>query len=232
VFMCLYHTGQSGKFISISISITSFTSFHSTLENHMRKFAVTAAMILLLATGAMAQTKTTETKTTTDPESGKTTTTTSTSVSQSEDITPRTNMIVINPLKFFVFYNLSYYHALSNTVVIGGGVQMPTISSLNGFGVNAEVRLHPSGKALRGFYVAPNVSYNHLTVDGSEGSASAFSVGALVGWQWFPGDDFAMGLGIGADYYMLSSSEDDEVSSFSSYDGMAPALRFDIGYAW
>jgi len=52
----------------------------------------------------------------------------------------------------------------------------------------------------------------------------------LVGWQWFPGDQFAMGLGIGVDYtsdQFLTTNDD-----FGRYDGTAPALRFDIGYAW
>jgi len=49
-------------------------------------------------------------------------------------------MIIVNPLKFLLFYNISYFHKLSNQVAIGGGVQMPTISGLNGFGANAEVR--------------------------------------------------------------------------------------------
>ena len=74
--------------------------------------------------------------------------------------------------------------------------------------------------------MAPNVSYNTLSID--DESASAYSIGILIGWQWFPGDDFAMGLGIGVDYYKGSSDHED----FLKYDGTSPALRFDIGYAW
>lgn len=155
-----------------------------------------------------------------------------------EDITPRLNMIVINPLKFFLFYNLSYFHAFNSSVAAGGGAQMPTLSGINGFGVNAEVRWYPSKKALRGFYVAPNVSYNHLSSDFAEfdGSNSdvttdVTSIGVLLGWQWFIGDDFAIGLGIGYDRYFLSGDNRGEMV-FMNYDGGAPALRFDIGYAW
>ncbi len=137
-------------------------------------------------------------------------------------------MIVINPLKFLLFYNLSYFHKISDHTVIGGGIQMPTLSGIDGFGVNAEVRFHPSGKNLRGFYFAPNISYNHIT--SGDFSASPFSIGGLLGWQWFPGDQFAMGLGIGVDYYFGSISDENE--NFGSYDGAAPSLRFDIGYAW
>ena len=105
---------------------------------------------------------------------------------------------------------------------------MPTLSGINGFGVNAEVRFYPSGKNLKGFYFAPNVSYNSLSTDGSDASVSISSIGGLVGWQWFPGEQFAIGLGIGVDYYFLSNDDAD----LSDYNGSAPLLRFDIGYAW
>ena len=72
------------------------------------------------------------------------------------------------------------------------------------------------------------VSFNNLSTSGSSSDAKVFSIGVLFGWQWFPGDDFAMGLGIGIDRYFLSNSKD----VFTSYDGNVPAVRFDIGYAW
>jgi hypothetical protein len=137
-------------------------------------------------------------------------------------------MIVINPLKFLVFYNISYFQKLNESTAIGVGLQMPTISGVNGFGVNAEARFYPKGNNLRGFYLAPNFSYNNLTEEGDNENVSITSAGGLVGWQWFPGEQFAMGLGIGVDYYFFSGNSDD----FEDYNGFAPALRFDIGFAW
>jgi len=110
-------------------------------------------------------------------------------------------------------------------VALGVGVQSPTISGLDGFGINAEMRFYPRGKSLRGFYLAPNVSVNSLQSDGSTNTISSF--GILIGWQWFPGEDFAMGLGIGIDHYVGSGD-----SGYSQVNGNAPALRFDIGFAW
>lgn len=174
------------------------------------------------------QTMTRETRRSVAQEEGDTTTVESVILSRSEDITPRSGMFTVNPLKFLLFYNLSYYHRISSSAVLGLGLQIPTPEGVNGFGVNAEVRLYPSERSPRGFYVAPNVSYNVLR-SGSE-RANPFSVGALVGWQWFPGEDFALGFGIGADYYSGSISEGaGEITQFS---GWAPALRFDLGYAW
>ena len=185
--------------------------------------------ILFFSSLCFAQVKTGETKTTVNKTTGDTTVTESVTISESEDITPRNNLIVINPLKFFLFYNLSYFHKFTNTLIIGAGFQMPTLRGISGYGLNGEVRLYPTGKNMRGFYVAPNISYNSLSSD--EGAkADIFSAGILVGWQWFPGDQFALGFGIGADYYIGTVTETN--GDFENYSGFVPALRFDIGYAW
>jgi len=193
-------------------------------------------LLLMLAScltvfSAFGQDRTEERKWTIDPETGDTIYTEAVIISQTEDITPRSSMIIINPLKFFLFYNISYIHKINDGIAFGGGIQMPTISGVNGFGANAEVRFYPSGKNLRGFYAAPNISYNNLVDEDSDESVSLLSIGGLVGWQWFPGEQFAMGLGIGADYYFISD-ETTGNDDFESYSGFAPLLRFDIGYAW
>ncbi len=194
----------------------------------MKTLFLSLLISLAMFLSAFGQDRTGEIRVTVNPETGDTTFTQSVIISQTEDITPRNSMIVINPLKFFLFYNISYFHKISDKAVIGGGVQIPTISGLDGFGANAEIRFHPSGKNLRGFYFAPNISYNNLSGEDSDESLSIFSIGGLLGWQWFPGDQFAIGLGIGIDYYFFSGEDDD----FSDVNGTAPSLRFDIGYAW
>jgi len=182
----------------------------------------------LFISSNFGQERTDEKKWTIDPQTGDTLFTSSVIISQSEDITPRSSMVVINPLKFLVFYNISYFQKLTEGAAIGVGLQMPTISGVNGFGVNAEARFYPKGNNLRGFYFAPNFSYNNLTEEDDNENVSITSAGGLVGWQWFPGEQFAMGLGIGIDYYFFSGDDDE----FEDYNGFAPALRFDIGFAW
>lgn len=194
----------------------------------MKTLSITMIISVVLFASVYGQEKTEEKKWTIDPETGDTIYVESVIISESEDITPRSSLIVINPLKFLLFYNISYFHKLNDGTAIGGGIQFPTPKGLTGFGVNLEARFYPNGKNLRGFYFAPNVSYNSLTDDGSDETVSITSVGGLVGWQWFPGDQFALGLGIGIDYYFFKGDDDD----FDDYDGLAPALRFDIGYAW
>ncbi len=182
----------------------------------------------MIISSNFGQERTDEKKWTIDPQTGDTLFTSSVIISQSEDITPRNSMVVINPLKFLVFYNISYFQKLTEGAAIGVGLQMPTISGVNGFGVNAEARFYPKGNNLRGFYFAPNFSYNNLTEEDNNENVSITSAGGLVGWQWFPGEQFAMGLGIGVDYYFFSGNDVD----FEDYNGFAPALRFDIGFAW
>ena len=190
------------------------------------------AMLLsvFLCQNTFSQVRTDETKKTVQEQKGDTTVTRSVIISESEDITPRHHMIVVNPLKFLLFYNISYYQEVSTNIGIGAGVQSPTIAGINGIGFNAEVRFYPSGKTLRGFYFAPNISYNRLSGEHSDAGISISSIGGLIGWQWFPGDDFAIGLGIGIDYYTGSNSNSGD--DFGSYNGTVPAVRFDIGYAW
>lgn len=185
-------------------------------------------LLFLISSSATSQVITTERSKSVERQAGDTTYTESTIISNSEDITPRFNMIVVNPLKFLLFYNLSYFHNINNKIIIGGGIQMPTIRGIDGFGLNAEIRYHPTGKMMKGFYIAPNISYNNIK--SGDVKISPFSLGVLLGWQWFPGDQFAMGLGVGIDYYWgnITGSDND----ISKYNGTVPALRFDIGYAW
>jgi hypothetical protein len=194
----------------------------------MKQLLTIVIAILFFSIILPAQDKTTEEKVSVNNETGDTIRTSSVSISVTEDITPRNDLIVINPLKFLLFYNLSYFHKLSDNLIVGGGFQAPTISGISGIGVNTELRFYPKGNNMRGFYIAPNLSYNHLSAD--EASTDPLSLGILVGWQWFPGDQFAIGLGIGVDHYFGSIKDNDD--DFGRYDGFAPALRFDIGFGW
>ncbi|MFZ0452738.1 MAG: hypothetical protein WCE54_18095 [Ignavibacteriaceae bacterium] len=194
----------------------------------MKNILLLVLLSLAIFTSVYGQERKDEKKWTIDPATGDTVYTEAVVISKTEDITPRSDMIIINPLKFILFYNISYLHKINDKVAIGGGIQSPTLSGINGVGINAELRFYPKGNNMKGFYLAPNVSYNNLSSNGSSSSVSISSIGGLFGWQWFPGDQFAMGLGIGVDYYFLSGNE----SGYGRLDGTAPALRFDIGYAW
>ena len=198
----------------------------------MKKFTGIMVLLVVLASAtAVAQERSEETVTTTDS-TGATTTVKIVRVSETEDISITKNLVVINPLKFFLLYNIGYVRAVTPSIAIGGSIQTPTPAGISGFGFNLEARFYPSARYLRGFYVMPNISQNWFTSEGSDETITAFSVGGMVGWQWFPGDEFGIGLGLGIDRYFLGSNSEDESSDLYSFEGTVPALRFDIGYAW
>ncbi len=138
------------------------------------------------------------------------------------------NIIAVNPVKFFVFYNLNYYRSISASSVIGGGAQIPTFKSAKGYGFQAEYRYHFGGRAPVGFYTAPNFSYNKIEIKNVAGEP--ISAGILFGWQWMFENNFAMGIGLGGDYYFLRSTIIER--DFNLVNGFLPAIRFDVGFAW
>ncbi|MCH6573878.1 MAG: hypothetical protein IH795_01545 [Bacteroidetes bacterium] len=69
----------------------------------MKSLSLFLLFILTVAFSALGQERTDETRITVNPETGDTTVTESIVVSITEDITPRSHIIIINPLKFLLF---------------------------------------------------------------------------------------------------------------------------------
>jgi|GEM_PF-842204 len=237
--------------------------------NRLTQFLSIATLVLTVGVAGspfgIAQTKTTETETTessSSSEGGRTTTTTTTTrIAKSEDITPRENMILVDPVKFFTLYNMSYYRAVSPTVVVGGGIQSPTgLVDATGIGVIGDVAYYPTGKVFRGFHFGGGISYNNLTSTRSTYSydptiqdytyvttketVAPIAINATIGWHWYPWDEFATEIGLGADLVTNGYPKEagDRGSSFIGMEdnipfvavrnGIWPSLRFRIGYAW
>ncbi len=82
----------------------------------MKTLLLSLLIGLAVFSSAFGQERTDEKKWTIDPETGDTIYTEAVVISQSEDITPRNNLIIINPLKFLLFYNISYFHKLGEGI--------------------------------------------------------------------------------------------------------------------
>src|SRR5258708_2864245 len=106
----------------------------------MKKICVFILFCTVLAINSFAQIRSEGTRTEKDSTTGAVKTTTFVEVKNEEVITPRHNMITINPLKFFLFWNLSYYHSFNSLIAAGLGFQAPSLSHIGGIGINAEVR--------------------------------------------------------------------------------------------
>jgi hypothetical protein len=202
-------------------------------------------LTLLISGATFAQIRTTETRSTKDTTINGVTTTVTTTISETEDITPHNNMLTVSPVKYIVFYNLTYYRKLSDMWVIGAGLSGPTFggkidnsTSIGGYGINLEARYYPKGTAPLGFYIAPNFYYNTVSVtDGTNYEYLWMTGGILLGFQFFPTQDFSVGCGIGVDYFVPTEKRDGQTVSADNQDilpgtRMLPAIRFDFGYAW
>lgn len=202
------------------------------------------------ASGAMfGQTRTVETTATTDSTSGKTETITVVKVGYSEDITPRRQMVYLNPITFFSMFNVSYLYALNSKVAVGGGIQTPTAlmdgeglsEKVTGFGMNIEGRYYATAKMFRGFHFVGNISYHHVNyqdytdVSGTleEQTSNPITIGAALGWHWYPWDDLATEIVFGAELQMgPTTTPVPGLSMYSDKAGVVPWGRFNIGYAW
>ncbi|WGH75848.1 DUF3575 domain-containing protein [Tenacibaculum tangerinum] len=155
------------------------------------------------------------------------------------------NVIKANPLGLaFGIAELSYERVVSDkgSFEIGlsyAGADVTTGSEVIGtsaIGGEAKYKFYFSSEkdAPRGWYAAPFVNYSAASAESSSGEDvgfSAFSGGALAGYQWvFGGGDsgFALDLNFGAQYISASASGGTSVS----LEGFLPRLGVSLGYAW
>lgn len=207
-------------------------------------------MLVAISTGS-AQTKTTEetrteSQTSVDSTTGKKITTSAvTSISTKEDITPRQHMISTDPIKFFWMYNMSYHYALSKNLAVGGSIMAPTNlapQELKGFGVEADAKIYFGNKPFRGFHLNPVVTVQSLSYDPSYADPAASpqrisetltSTGLYMGWHWYWWEEFAVTFALGAEYNFASTKDLDSSPGIgNSKSGLAPGVKFKIGYSW
>ena len=218
----------------------------------MKKILLAFLVLVGIASISQAQTEVKQRKVSIDSATGKRTVTMDTIVKTEEEITPYTDMIDVNPLKFIFAYNLNWMHKLSENTALGIGLEFGTPQGYTAWGALGEFRFYPSKKSLHGFYVAPNISYvqtSNVSYGNYDPATSTysqgyyieqmFSAGILIGWQWFPGSNFSMGFALGVDDYialnkMSGNHNDGDFPLIGGVNGTgaSPALRFDIGYAW
>src|SRR5205085_5725477 len=121
------------------------------------------------------------------------------------------NMISINPLKFFLLYNINYSRVLTPWMVATLGIQAPTTlmdDQPGGVGLNLEMSFYLLGDAFEGVHITPNASFNTITytpdgVDPELGATKTeknVTAGLLVGWHWQPWKNVVTEYAIGADY--------------------------------
>ncbi len=225
------------------------TNLPSQRIHTMRVALIALVVALAAASAALAQQKKTEetrteTQTNTDSTSGRTVKTSSvTTISKTEDVTPLENAVTTNPFSYYIFYNISYMHAITPMIAVGGGVDIPTAfapGDMSGFGINLEGRFYLGRHPFHGFFLNPVISFHSLTYTPStyDGPTiervhdTPFSIGAYMGWHWYPWDEFMTQIAFGADWNISKTTDESLIGLGSDRTGLVPGLRFGLGYAW
>jgi hypothetical protein len=218
----------------------------------MKRIIITTVLTgLLIVAGAAAQTKTveetrTESQTQVDSTTGKVVTTSSVvSLSKREDITPRSHMISVDPIKFWMMYNINYHYALTPLIAVGGGIQAPTTfapDELSGFGFTLDAQFYVAKRSFRGFYVSPtfsltSISYDDYVYDAGGSrvdrrSETPISLGLYTGWTFSVFEDCTTQLALGADLNIVPTTAQNVIGLGSSEKGLTPGAKLTIGYAW
>lgn len=148
-----------------------------------------------------------------------------------------TNAVMLNLGGLALDYlNLSYYHTFGAQHAAGayvGYLYHPVGDErITGYGLGLAYRYYPAGKALARFYYSPIVGVQRGEVIRAEGRDPAVGilVSGMLGWQWFPEGNFAVGLAFGGRIILGGNDEEDPV--IRDAFGASPIITLDLGYGW
>jgi hypothetical protein len=200
-----------------------------------------AGIGLLWSTFAQAQERTEETVITSEGSSGTSDTTKRIVITDREDLREFDNMVMIDPIKFMMWINASYYRVLSDRMALGATAQVASAlfrDDVSGFGLQADVLFYPAGKVFRGFRLGGMASFSSVTQETFETTGpisvtdNPTTIGPMIGWtSWFT-DDLAIDLSIGGEFTLNNISYavwpywQEESGKFY------PFMSAKIGYAW
>lgn len=173
--------------------------------------------------------------------------------------TAKSMNVRVNPLAMLIgVVNADIDFGITDGITLGPSLSMLSAKSgvsgtgittsetkISAYSIGARANFYFSGVSFTdGWYFGPSASYLPVSVTETEGTDSysasmgAFSVSALLGYQWM-WETFNINLGLGAGYYSTSSSVTATTSSgksttvaVPSFSGVAPSLEFSLGYAF
>ena len=133
------------------------------------------------------------------------------------------------------YLNLGYYHALGTSHAIGaylGYLYHPIGSDrITGYGYGLSYRYYPADKSLARFYYSPTIGIQQIEGNsGTRARSTGVLMSALVGWQWFVEQRFAVGLGIGG--RIIVGRDDVDDPALQDAFGASPIITLDLGYGW
>ncbi len=159
----------------------------------------------------------------------------------------KNNSFKANPLGLlFGLGKINYERKLNDSMSAQLGLSYFSFSnsgnSFSGLGLVPEVRFYVGGNAIEGFYVAPFMKYNGLTLEDKDsefkGRLNAYRGGAKAGMQWLMGknENFIIDLAFGGKYsdfnIKVKEGSSDNFDSEDLFEGFSPELHFAIGFAF
>lgn len=155
------------------------------------------------------------------------------------------NSLKANPLGFLIrIGKINYEKKISESSSAQLGAFLINYSasgdSFSGFGLIPEYRFYINDNAIDGFYLAPFLKYNNLTVKsgGFKGALNIYRIGAKAGMQWLFGrnDNFVVDLAFGAKYSVFNLAvkfgSEDSFNNENLFTGISPELNLAIGFAF
>ena len=129
------------------------------------------------------------------------------------NVNAQTSLIKTNPIGFaFGTFNVCYETVLDEktSLVISGnyfnGKYKDVDVTIFGGGIGYRIYLTKK-EAPRGFYLMPNIDLGSGTEDIIDESFFITGIGADFGYQWVWNSGYAVDLGIGLDYKMISGDD-------------------------
>lgn len=159
-----------------------------------------------------------------------------------KEVSTDKNVLKVNTLSLFlgtgsIFYEHGFSEKISGQLGVGYLGYKAGGTKFSGLFLTPEVRFYPKSNAIDGFYLAPYVRYQNLslTVADGKGSMSSMGGGLAFGRQWITNSGFTMDLFFGGHYSSAkfkAETAGEEAFNLNAFKGFKPRIGFALGFAF
>jgi hypothetical protein len=160
-----------------------------------------------------------------------------------KEVSTDKNVLKVNTLSLFlgtgsIFYEHGFSEKISGQLGVGYLGYKAGGTKFSGLFLTPEVRFYPKSNAIDGFYLAPYVRYQNLSlsVDADKGSMTSMGGGLAFGRQWITNSGFTMDLFFGGHYssakFKAETGAGEETFNLGAFKGFKPRIGFALGFAF
>lgn len=162
---------------------------------------------------------------------------------KAQETSSEKNVLKVNTLSLIfgtgsIFYEHGFSEKISGQLGVGYLGYKAGGTKFSGLFLTPEVRFYPKSSAIDGFYIAPYVRYQNLslTITDGKGSLSSMGGGLAFGRQWITKSGFTMDLFFGGHYssanFKAESNATEESFNIKAFKGFKPRIGFALGFAF